>query len=53
MTVYIGLGSNLGDRFLHLQQAVDQLNRHPAITVTRLSPIYETAPVGLLSNPIF
>lgn len=53
MTVYIGLGSNLGDRLLHLQQAVDQLNRHPEITVTRLSPIYETAPVGLIEQPDF
>ncbi len=53
MTVYIGLGSNLGDRFLHLQQAVDQLNRHPEMKVTRLSPIYETTPVGFIEQPDF
>jgi len=38
----LGLGSNLGDRRRHLREAVDQLGAE----VTRVSPVYETAPMG-------
>ncbi len=42
--VALGLGSNLGDRLLHLRRAVVALD---AIgTVIALSSVYETAPVG-------
>lgn len=53
MTVYIGLGSNLGDRLGHLQQAIDTLHSHPHITVTHVSPVYETKPVGMTEQPTF
>jgi 2-amino-4-hydroxy-6-hydroxymethyldihydropteridine diphosphokinase len=43
---YLALGSNLGDRLAHLQLAVDELARVPAIRVVALSRVYETAPVG-------
>jgi 2-amino-4-hydroxy-6-hydroxymethyldihydropteridine diphosphokinase len=42
----ISLGSNLGDRLEHLQQAVDAVLEAPGITGVRISPVYETAPVG-------
>jgi 2-amino-4-hydroxy-6-hydroxymethyldihydropteridine diphosphokinase len=44
MIVYLGLGSNLGDRTAHLAGAVRGLSRlDPRL---RVSPVYETAPVG-------
>lgn len=43
---FIGLGSNLGDRWAHLRRAVDQLRGDGSVTVTGISPVYETAPVG-------
>ncbi len=46
VTAHIALGSNLGDRADYLQRAVQLLQEHPAITVTRMSSIYETEPVG-------
>ena len=45
-TVYIGLGSNLGDREATIRAAVDRLRAHPQIKVTAESTLIETAPVG-------
>jgi 2-amino-4-hydroxy-6-hydroxymethyldihydropteridine diphosphokinase len=45
-TVYIGLGSNLGDREQHLAQAVDALRRIDAVAVLRRSSLYDSAPIG-------
>ena len=47
ITAYLGLGSNLGDRQAHLAFALAQL--HPA----RVSPFYETAPLGYLDQSPF
>ncbi len=44
--VYLGLGSNLGDRISYLNEAVDILNSHEHITVIKVSSFYETDPVG-------
>jgi 2-amino-4-hydroxy-6-hydroxymethyldihydropteridine diphosphokinase len=44
--VYVGLGSNIGDREGWLMQAVEELRRTDGVTGMRLSAIYETAPVG-------
>lgn len=46
MTAHISLGSNLGDRQATLAAAVAALDEHPAIAVTAVSALYETAPVG-------
>lgn len=44
MRAYLGLGSNLGDRWAYLRLGVGALARlDPALVV---SPVYETAPVG-------
>jgi 2-amino-4-hydroxy-6-hydroxymethyldihydropteridine diphosphokinase len=44
-TVYLGLGSNIGDRESNLRVAIDNLG--PAsILPLRESPVYETEPVG-------
>lgn len=43
-SVYLGLGSNVGDRAEMLRQAVEALES-PQLHVRRLSPVYETEPV--------
>lgn len=43
---YLGLGSNLGDRFAYLQAAVDALQVDAKTTVHAVSSVYQTAPVG-------
>ena len=45
MKVGIGLGSNLGDRLLHLQQAKNYLLSLSTDGGYRASPLYETEPV--------
>jgi 2-amino-4-hydroxy-6-hydroxymethyldihydropteridine diphosphokinase len=44
--IYLGLGSNVGDREAHLQTALDQLQA-PDLLFRRVSGLYETEPVGL------
>ena len=46
MKATIGLGSNMGDRFSYLQQALDSLNTVTGVQVHSVSPVYETDPVG-------
>jgi 2-amino-4-hydroxy-6-hydroxymethyldihydropteridine diphosphokinase len=43
---FLSLGSNLGDRRAHLRRAVDQLRAGSSPSVTAVSPVYETEPVG-------
>jgi 2-amino-4-hydroxy-6-hydroxymethyldihydropteridine diphosphokinase len=50
---FLSLGSNLGEREHYLQQALHQLHRHPEITLTHLSSIYETDPVGNVDQGLF
>ena len=48
-TVYLGLGSNLGDRLSAMPNAVRALDSHPEIRVdfhTGTASVYETSPVG-------
>ncbi|MBX3299847.1 MAG: 2-amino-4-hydroxy-6-hydroxymethyldihydropteridine diphosphokinase [Acidobacteria bacterium] len=51
-TVYVGLGSNLGDRAGNLLLAIRGL-LEAAFEVRRLSAIYETEPVGMQSPDKF
>ena len=44
-TAYIGLGSNLGDRWNTLHAAFRRLRAEPAVRVIATSECYETAPV--------
>lgn len=46
MLAYVGLGSNLGDRALYLLEALSRLSRLPETRLRRVSPLYETDPVG-------
>ena len=49
--VFLGLGSNLGDRVAHLRRAVAGLQ--PAVTIERVSSLWRTEPVGLREQPEF
>ena len=51
-TVYIALGSNLGDRVANLFQARERM-RSSNLKLTRASSIYETEPRELLDQPWF
>jgi 2-amino-4-hydroxy-6-hydroxymethyldihydropteridine diphosphokinase len=50
-TAYLGLGSNLGDRLMNLQAAVDRLRDQYGIRVDASSRVWETAPVGGPDQP--
>lgn len=45
-TAFIGLGSNMGDRYQYLVQAVDLIADAPFIELVNTSSVYETDPVG-------
>lgn len=49
--VFLGLGTNLGERMVNLAQALSLLP--PAVTVLRCSPVYETPPWGFAAQPAF
>lgn len=49
--VYLGLGSNLGDRHAHLASALASLRAHPAVHGLRVSAIYESEPWGDAEQP--
>jgi 2-amino-4-hydroxy-6-hydroxymethyldihydropteridine diphosphokinase len=46
MTCYLSLGSNLGDRARNLIRAIGLLAADGRLRLRRISPLYETAPVG-------
>ena len=49
-TVYLGLGSNLGDRLGNMSKAIEELSAMASII--EVSSVYETEPVGMKSeNP--
>ena len=52
-TVYLSLGSNIGDRLEMLKEAVRLLKEHEGLTVTRVSSVYETDPVGFTEQEAF
>lgn len=51
--VFIGLGSNLGDTRVHVQESWQRLGSHGDITLLTLSSPYRTAPVGMESDNWF
>lgn len=52
-TAYIGIGSNLGNRIQNCEAAVQKINAHPSIKVTKKSSWIETDPVGYTDQPKF
>ena len=51
-TVYLGLGSNLGDKRANIQRAIDRIGEQVG-TVERVSSFYETEPWGFQSEHSF
>lgn len=51
-TVYLSLGSNLGNREQHLALALERLAA-PGLVIARLSSVYETEPRDLRNQPRF
>ena len=49
--VYLGLGSNCGDRLANLRSAARRL--HTEVMLTQVSSVYETEPVGYAEQPWF
>lgn len=46
MKAYLSLGTNIGNRIENLQNAISALNLLPLTSVTQVSNVYETDPVG-------
>ena len=49
--VYLGLGSNIGDKAARIKEALDRLGG--IVTIKRVSPLYLTEPVDLKDQPWF
>lgn len=49
--VYLGLGSNLGQREANLRQALERLSQK--VDIEQVSSFYDTEPVGYLDQPRF
>ena len=50
-TIYLGLGTNLGDRIANLDQAIESLTER--VEITGVSAVYETDAWGLEEQPDF
>ncbi|MDP8210978.1 MAG: 2-amino-4-hydroxy-6-hydroxymethyldihydropteridine diphosphokinase [Candidatus Stygibacter australis] len=53
MKVYVGLGSNMGDRKGYLTKAKDMLKTHANIKILKESEILETVPYGITDQADF
>lgn len=51
--VYLGLGSNIGDKKKYIDEAIRFLKLHDGIGVSKVSSYYETEPVGYEDQDIF
>ena len=51
-TIYLGLGSNIGDREAQLRAAIERLASND-LRILRVSPIYETEPLELTAQRWF
>jgi len=51
VTIYLALGSNLGDRMGNLASAVERLSQK--MTIKKLSSVYETEPVYYEEQPLY
>lgn len=50
---YIALGSNIGERYTYLTEAIQFLNKNQHIQVDDVSSVYETDPVGYTDQNCF
>ncbi|GHP12811.1 bifunctional protein FolKE [Lentilactobacillus fungorum] len=52
-TVYLSLGSNIGNRQQYIKTAIKRLGADPQIMIEQVAAFYETAPVGNVSQRAF
>ncbi|WHY00834.1 2-amino-4-hydroxy-6-hydroxymethyldihydropteridine diphosphokinase [Neobacillus sp. DY30] len=52
-TAFIALGSNIGNRYDYLSEAIEHLAKHPKIKLVNTSSVYETDPVGYEEQDLF
>jgi 2-amino-4-hydroxy-6-hydroxymethyldihydropteridine diphosphokinase len=52
-TAFIALGSNIGNRYDNIVNAINRLITNPAIRMVNFSSIYETDPVGYEDQDLF
>lgn len=52
-TVFIGLGSNMGQKEENIQRALELLGKGGQISVAGVAPLYRTGPVGYLDQDWF
>jgi 2-amino-4-hydroxy-6-hydroxymethyldihydropteridine diphosphokinase len=52
IAVYLGLGSNVGERQANLREAIERIKKL-GIEIVRESSIYETEPAGFIDQPWF
>ncbi len=53
MKAIIGIGTNMGDRYENIRNAVEALSLVPGIKVLKESSVYETEPWGYTEQPGF
>ena len=51
VTIYLGLGANLGNRHQNMSRAIDMMSN--SVDVRRISSCYETEPLGYARQPRF
>lgn len=51
VTIYLGLGSNMGNRQDNLERALDLLSQR--LRIGNVSSIYDTEPIGNVNQPCF
>ena len=51
--IFVGVGSNLGDREFLIRKAVECMRDLPRTLVVRVSSLYDTDPVGEVDQPAF
>jgi len=51
--VFLGLGSNLGDRVETIRKAKEMVSSIPGVSVAVSSSLYVTEPVGISDQPMF
>ena len=51
--IFLGLGSNIGNREENIKTAIRNLSQNPNVTVIHSSSLYETEPIGYMEQPSF
>ena len=51
--VYLGLGSNIGNRQEYIESAIELVGKTEGIKILKKSGLYETSPVGYVEQDLF